>query len=163
MDSEMNTVSSFSVMPTIYRGPLMQAPTTAIFNTFTLRGSTSIMITLVHASSFMCFFDWEFTVLNWIFKFSFNRTIAALKKIHLRLLLDIKIQISTNLLLPLSFWYAFSLFSLIFNYFLIFLDFQQAWINFMVPNDGIHIINSCKINLGLVRAQHLWYFLQYRF
>ena len=46
-------------------------------------------------------------------------------------------------MLPFSFWYAFSLFSTNF------LDFQQAWTNFMVLNNGIHWTNSCKSNLEL--------------
>ncbi|CBI38047.3 unnamed protein product, partial [Vitis vinifera] len=57
-----------------------------------------------------------------------------------------KIQILTCYLLPLSFGHALSLFSLIFNYFRDFLDFPQAWTKFIIPNNGIHRINSCKIN-----------------
>ena len=57
-----------------------------------------------------------------------------------------KIPILTCYLLPFSFGHALSLFYLIFNYFHDFLDFQQAWIKFMIPNNGIHGTNSCKIN-----------------
>ena len=31
--------------------------------------------------------------------------------------------------------------------FLIFLDSQQTWTNFMIPNNGIHWINTCKSNM----------------
>ena len=36
------------------------------------------------------------------------------------------------------------------TFFLVFLIFffKQAWINFIIPNNGIHRINSCKINQG---------------
>ena len=60
MGSKMNMVSSFSVMPTIYRGHLMQAPTTAIINTFALLDSTSDMATLVHTTLLLLSFSFLF-------------------------------------------------------------------------------------------------------
>ena len=57
-----------------------------------------------------------------------------------------EIPILSCCLLPFSFGHALSLFYPIFNYFHDFLDFQQAWINFMIPNNGIHGTNSCEIN-----------------
>ena len=96
------------------------------------------------------------------FQILLQLNISSFEKSIFKSLLDNKTQILVNLL-SFSFWHAFSLFSLIFNYFLDFLDFQQAWINFMVPNDGTHKINSCKINWALVRARHPWYLLWYWF
>ena len=65
----------------------------------------------------------------------------------------IKIQILRNLLLSFSTWHAFSLFYLIFNYFLAFIDFQQAWTNFMISNNGIHWIHAKEIK-ELVEPLH---------
>ena len=65
----------------------------------------------------------------------------------------IKIQILRNLLLSFSTWHAFSLFYLIFNYFLAFIDFQQAWTNFMMSNNGIHWTHAKEIK-ELVEPLH---------
>ena len=60
MGSKMNMVSSFPVMPTIYRGHLMQAPTTAIIKTFALLDSISDMATLVHTTLLLLSFSFLF-------------------------------------------------------------------------------------------------------
>ena len=50
-------------------------------------------------------------------------------------------------MLPFSSWHAFSLFLLLSTIFLIFSIFEKAWTSFIIPNNGIHWINSCKSNL----------------
>ena len=96
----------------------------------------SIMVTLLHTPPPLFWLLWlgiYYFKLNFLNHFSTK---------HFQLW---KIQILINWL-PLSSRHAFSLSSFILNYFHGFLNFQQAWTNFMIPNNGIHRINSCKIN-----------------
>ena len=147
---EMNMASSTPDMPAMHEGLFIQP--SAIQQQLNLPSSsppwlsccTHFLLSLLLWLEIYCF-QLNFWILLWL-------SVSIFEKSIFRTLLVTKIRILINLL-PLSSRQAFSLFSFIFNYFLLFsidfLDFSwfsQAWINFIIPNHGIHGINSCKIN-----------------
>ena len=141
--TEMNMASSTPDMLAMYRGLFIQA--SAIQQQLNLPSSSSSWLscyTHILLSSLLWLEIYCFQLNFWIL---LRLSVSSFEKSILRTILVTKIRILINLL-PLSSRHAFSLFSFIFNYFHGFLDFQQAWINFMIPNNGIRRINSCKIN-----------------
>ena len=86
---------------------------------------------------------------------------SQLWKLHPQIISRYKISISTCYLLPFSFWHAFSLFYLILNYFLDFLDFlkheQTSWFQIMEFIESTY----AKLIRALVGARNSWYSLQY--
>ena len=141
--SEMNMASSTLDMPAMYRGLFIQA--SAIQQQLNLPSSNPSWLscyTHVLLYSLLWLEIYYFQLNFWIL---LRLSVSSFEKSIIRTFLVPKIRILINLL-PLSSRHAFSLFSFIFYYFHGFLDFQQAWINFMIPNNGIRRINSCKIN-----------------
>ena len=86
----------------------------------------------------ICCFKLNFWIL-------FQLNISSFGKSIFRVLLVTKFRILINSL-PFSSRHVFSLLSFISTIFTLFSIFNKAWINFMIPNNGIHKINSCEIN-----------------
>ena len=145
MDSKMNTVSSPPVIPTIYKGLFLQVSTAeslAPSYSRTLLPTWLSCYTHLLLSLFLWLEIYCFKLNFWIL---LQLSISSFEKSIFRALLVTKTQILINLM-PLSSRHAFSLSSFILNYFHDFLDFPQAWTKFMISNNGIYRINSCKIN-----------------
>ena len=169
----MDMASSSPDMPAMYRGLFIQP--SAIQQQLNLPSSSPSWLscyTHVLLSSLLWLEIYCFQLNFWIL---LRLSVSSFEKSILRTLLVTKIRILINLL-PLSSRYAYSLFSSIFNHFPIFLDFQQAWTNFMIPNNGIHWINSCKSNMDfgggptflissliLILKMIVWYLVDFLF
>ena len=104
---------------------------------------------------------WSYLFLIQVFKIFFTGIIFIFFKFHPRISRLWNPYFPQTPCCHFSFWHAFSIFS---TNFLDLLDFfYKHEINFMVPNNEIHRINSYKINWALVGARHSWYLLWYWF